>query len=143
MTTPPAFTEIAETLAFLEDWEERYGYIIELGRDLPRLEEAERIDANKVRGCASQVWLVTEHLDTPGGPVLRIRGESDALIVQGLVAVLIALYSMRPATEIAKTDALARFDELGLREHLTSQRANGLASMVARVRAEAQAIAAV
>jgi cysteine desulfuration protein SufE len=142
MSTTEAYTEIADTLTFLDDWEERYGFIIELGKQLPPLAEHERSDVNKVRGCASQVWLVSEVARTDSGPVITLRGESDAMIVQGLVAVLIALYSGRPAEEIAETDALAAFDAIGLREHLTSQRANGLASMVARVRAEAQAIAA-
>jgi cysteine desulfuration protein SufE len=142
MSTPAAYTEIAETLSFLDDWEERYGFIIELGKHLAPLAESERSEANKVRGCASQVWLVSETAPGPEGPVITLRGQSDALIVQGLVAVLIALYSGRPAAEIAETDAMAAFEDIGLREHLTSQRANGLASMVARVRAEARAVSA-
>jgi SufE protein probably involved in Fe-S center assembly len=120
---------------------DRYRYLIELGQALPRLEEAERIPANKVHGCVSQVWLVAERQDGGGAPVLSYRGESDAMIVQGLVAVLLALYSGRPANEIAATDAIALFDELGLREHLTTQRSNGLVAMVNRIRNEARAVA--
>jgi cysteine desulfuration protein SufE len=137
MPQPQAFTEIAENLSFLDDWEDRYRYLIELGEALPPLAPEERNAANKVHGCASQVWLVSEH----DGPILRYRGESDAKIVRGLVAILVALYSGRPANEIAETDALAVFDQLGLREHLSTQRANGLAAMVNRVRAEARALA--
>lgn len=139
MSETPAFTEIAENLRFLDDWEDRYRYIIELGQALSPLAESERSAANKVNGCASQVWLVSEQGDYEGEPVLRFRGESDAMIVRGLVAILVALYSGRPAREIAATDALAVFDELGLREHLSTQRANGLASMAARAQSEAQA----
>ena len=138
MPQPQAFTEIAENLSFLDDWEDRYRYLIELGEALPPLAPEERNATNKVHGCASQVWLVSER----DGPTLRYRGESDAKIVRGLVAILVALYSGRPAAEIADTDALAVFDELGLREHLSTQRANGLAAMVARIRAEARALAA-
>src|SRR5689334_3320165 len=111
MTHPAAFNEIAENLGFLDDWEDRYRYIIELGQALPPLEESERNAANKVSGCVSQVWLVSER----DGPRLSYRGESDALIVRGLVAILIALYSGRPAKEIADTDAIAIFDDMGLR----------------------------
>ena len=136
MTTPAAFQDIADNLTFLDDWEDRYRYIIELGQALPKLDESERTDANKVNGCVSQVWLVAEP-DSRSG--LRFRGESDAMIVQGLVAVLLALYSDRPAGEIAETDAIALFDELGLREHLTTQRSNGLVAMVNRIRNEARA----
>lgn len=138
MPTPAAFTEIAENLSFLDDWEDRYRYIIELGQALPPLADAEKNSATKVSGCVSQVWLVTERV----GDLLSYRGESDAAIVRGLAAILIALYSGRPAREVADTDAIKIFDELGLREHLSTQRSNGLAAMVARIRSEAQAIAA-
>src|SRR5690606_30918318 len=104
MTQPQPFQDIAENLSFLDDWEDRYRYLIELGQSLPRLEEAERNAANKVNGCMSQVWLVAEPHQVKGAPGLRFRGESDAMIVQGLVAVLLALYSDRPAIEIAETD---------------------------------------
>ncbi|WP_374627787.1 SufE family protein [Devosia sp.] len=138
MTHPQAFQDIAENLSFLEDWEDRYRYIIELGQALPPLAEHEKTPANKVHGCVSQVWLVSE------GDAARLsyRGESDAMIVRGLVAVLVALYSGRPARDIAATDAIAVFDELGLREHLTTQRSNGLVAMVNRIRSEARALAA-
>ncbi len=139
MSQPPAFAEIAENLSFLEDWEDRYRYIIELGQALPPLAEAEKSADNKVHGCVSQVWLVS---DKAGDGTLSYRGESDAMIVRGLVAVLVALYSGRPAAEIAATDAIAEFDALGLREHLTTQRSNGLVAMVNRIRGEAEALAA-
>jgi cysteine desulfuration protein SufE len=138
MPHPAAFAEIAENLSFLNDWEDRYKYIIELGQALPPLADDEKNAVNKVHGCVSQVWLVSER----EGTALRYRGESDALIVRGLVAVLISLYSGRPAREIADTDAIAIFDELGLREHLTTQRSNGLVAMVNRIRSEASALAA-
>ncbi|KFL29381.1 cysteine desufuration protein SufE [Devosia riboflavina] len=139
MTQPQPFQDIADNLSFLDDWEDRYRYLIELGQALPRLEADERVDTNKVNGCISQVWLVSEPVEADGSVSLHIRGESDAMIVQGLVAILLALYSDRPAREIAETDAIAIFDELGLREHLTAQRSNGLVAMVNRIRAEARA----
>ncbi|RUT31025.1 SufE family protein [Arsenicitalea aurantiaca] len=142
MAHPAAFQDIADNLGFLDDWEDRYRYLIELGQALPPLSETERNPANKVNGCASQVWLVSEAGEADGRKALIYRGESDAMIVRGLVAVLIALYSGRPVDEIAATDALAEFDALGLREHLTTQRANGVASMVDRIRSEARAAAA-
>mgnify|MGYP001295998676 CR=1 FL=1 len=139
MTQPQPFQDIADNLAFLDDWEDRYRYLIELGQALPKLAETERTPENKVNGCVSQVWLVAEPETIQGAPGLKFRGESDAMIVQGLVAVLLALYSDRPAREIADTDAIALFDELGLREHLTTQRSNGLVAMVNRIRNEARA----
>jgi cysteine desulfuration protein SufE len=141
MTEPQAFQDIAENLSFLDDWEDRYRYIIELGQALPKLSEAEKSAENKVHGCVSQVWLAASTGEKDGRPVLHYRGESDAMIVQGLVAVLLALYSGRPAAEIATTDAIALFDKMGLREHLTTQRSNGLVAMVNRIRNEAQALA--
>lgn len=138
MSQPAAFTEIAENLSYLDDWEDRYKYIIELGQALPPLADSEKNAATKVNGCVSQVWLVSER----AGDLLSYRGESDAVIVRGLAAILIALYSGRPAKEIAETDAIAMFDELGLREHLSTQRSNGLVAMVNRIRAEARALAA-
>lgn len=138
MPHPAAFTEIAENLSFLDDWEDRYRYIIELGQQLPPLADAEKNAATKVNGCVSQVWLVSER----AGDLLTYRGESDAMIVRGLAAILIALYSGRSPAEIAETDAIAIFDELGLREHLSTQRSNGLVAMVNRIRSEARAIAA-
>jgi len=133
MIQPQAFLDIAENLSFLDDWEDRYRYIIELGQALPPLAPEERSEANRVHGCVSQVWLVSSE----DGENLTYRGESDAMIVRGLVAILVAIYSGRPAREIAQTDAIALFDELGLREHLTTQRSNGLVAMVNRIRSEA------
>jgi cysteine desulfuration protein SufE len=135
--THSRFQKLAEDFEFLDDWEDRYRYVIELGKSLPPLEETERTDANKVRGCASQVWLVSEA--EPGKePVLRFRGDSDAHIVRGLIALLLALYSGLPARDIAAADPEAAFAKLGLREHLSSQRSNGLSAMVARIRADAE-----
>lgn len=138
MSHPQAFQDIAENLSYLDDWEDRYRYIIELGQALPPLEEAEKNAETRVHGCVSQVWLVSNH----NGAHLTYRGESDAMIVRGLVAILIALYSGRPADEIAGIDAIQIFDELHLREHLTTQRSNGLVAMVNRIRAEAKVLAA-
>ena len=138
MPHPAAFTDIADNLSYLDDWEDRYKYIIELGQALPPLADDEKTAANKVNGCVSQVWLVTER----DRDMLTYRGESDAMIVRGLAAILIALYSGRTAQEIAETDAIALFDELGLREHLSTQRSNGLVAMVNRIRSEARAAAA-
>ena len=138
MPTPATFVEISENLSFLDDWEDRYKYIIELGQKLPPLAESAKNSATKVNGCVSQVWLVTER----AGELLSYRGESDAMIVRGLAAILIALYSGRTANEIAATDAIAIFDDLGLREHLSTQRSNGLVAMVNRIRSEARALAA-
>jgi len=132
--------DIIDNFGLLEEWDDRYRYVIELGRTLPPLAEAEHTEVNKVRGCASQVWLVT-HVKPDGalGPVLSFEGDSDAHIVRGLVAILFALYSGRHAREILDIDALAIFDRIGLRENLTPQRSNGLRSMVERIRAEAKA----
>lgn len=132
--------EIIDNFALLDEWDDRYRYVIELGRELPPLPEAERTETNKVRGCTSQVWLVT-HVkpDGAGGPVLSFEGDSDAHIVRGLVAILFALYSGKAAKAILDIDAIAVFDKLGLRENLTPQRSNGLRSMVERIRADAEA----
>ena len=130
-----AFSELKDEFDLLGDWEERYRYVIELGRDLAPLSDAERSEANKVRGCASQVWLVTE----PGADeTLAFRGDSDAHIVRGLIAVLLRLYSGRDPRHILAFDAKAAFDDLGLSGALSSQRSNGLASMVARIRRDAE-----
>ncbi|HYF53186.1 MAG TPA: SufE family protein [Salinarimonas sp.] len=134
----PSIDEIIANFEFLDDWEERYRYLIELGRMLPPLPDDARTSANKVPGCASQVWLETTTAAEGGAPVLRLRGESDAHIVRGLVALLVALYSGRPADEILGTDALALFARLGLAEHLTPQRSNGVRAMVERIRADAR-----
>ena len=123
---------------FLDDWEDRYRYVIELGRALPPLPEAARTEANKVRGCASQVWLATEVNGAGAAPCLIFKGDSDAHIVRGLIAILFAIYSGRCADEIVRIDVQGVFRRLGLAEHLTPQRSNGFASMVERIRADAR-----
>lgn len=138
MTELPTLHEIRTDFEFLEDWEDRYRYLIELGRRLPPLADAERTEASKVRGCASQVWLTT-HVSSARPPVLTFSGDSDAHIVKGLVAVLFILFDARSAPDILATDAHAIFRELGLASHLTPQRSNGFASMVARIRSDAEA----
>ena len=131
---------IRSDFALLDDWEDRYRYLIELGRALTPLPDSLRTDANKVRGCASQVWLASatrrNGTDTP--PVLELQGDSDAHIVRGLIAVLFALFDGKTAEDILRTDAPAVFAELGLKEHLTPQRSNGFFSMVERIRADAR-----
>jgi cysteine desulfuration protein SufE len=139
-TMTEALDELADELDLLDDWEERYRYIIELGKTLEPLSDEERNDRNKVRGCASQVWLVTE---PQAGDRLRFRGDSDAHIVRGLVAVVLRLYSGRTRAEITEFDARAAVERLGLSEALSSQRANGLSAMVERIRREASSPATV
>jgi cysteine desulfuration protein SufE len=134
-----AFEEIAETFEFLEDWEERYRHVIELGRAMPPLEEAFRVPATKVDGCASQVWILPEIVGQGPDAVFRFRGESDAMIVRGLIAILHALYSGQPVAEVLKVDAGAELARLGLNDHLSAQRSNGLRAMVERIRALAAA----
>jgi cysteine desulfuration protein SufE len=134
----PTFDEILANFEFIDDWEERYRYIIELGKLMPQLPEEAHNDANKVQGCASQVWLETRVEQADGAPVLKLRGDSDAHIVRGLVALLIALYSGRAADDILKTDAAEIFDSLGLSEHLTPQRSNGVRAMVQRIQHDAR-----
>lgn len=134
-----ALDDLAAEFEMLGDWEERYRYVIDLGRELAPLSEAERNDANKVRGCASQVWLVTE---PQANGTLRFRGDSDAHIVRGLIAILLRLYGGRTRAEILDFDAKAAFDKLGLAGALSAQRSNGLASMVARIRRDAEREAA-
>jgi cysteine desulfuration protein SufE len=131
--------EIIDNFALLDEWDDRYRYVIELGRTLAPLDERDRNDANKVAGCASQVWLVRDvKPDGKGGPVITFTGDSDAHIVRGLIAILFALYSGKHASEIVDTDAIAVFDKLGLREHLTPQRSNGFRSMVERIKSDAR-----
>ncbi|HEY2136126.1 MAG TPA: SufE family protein [Xanthobacteraceae bacterium] len=132
--------EIIENFSLLDDWDDRYRYVIELGRGLTPLPEAARTETNKVQGCASQVWLTTEvKPDGAAGPLLSFAGDSDAHIVRGLIAILFAVYSGKPAREILSTDAVSVFEQLGLREHLTPQRSNGFRSMVERIRTDARA----
>jgi cysteine desulfuration protein SufE len=131
--------EIRDNFALLDDWDDRYRYVIELGRTLDPMPEAEHSQANKVQGCASQVWL-SRQLGRNGAdePLLNYLGDSDAHIVRGLIAILLTLYSGRTPREVLDADALAVFDELGFREHLTPQRSNGLRAMVERIRSDAR-----
>jgi cysteine desulfuration protein SufE len=132
--------DIIENFSLLEDWDDRYRYVIELGRGLPALAAHEHSDANKVQGCASQVWLATSVApDGTSGPVLSFLGDSDAHIVRGLIAILLLVYSGKHAKDILSTDAVALFERLGLREHLTPQRSNGFRSMVERIKSDARA----
>ncbi|MEO0911557.1 MAG: SufE family protein [Pseudomonadota bacterium] len=132
--TDARFDEIAGNFEFLEDWEDRYRYVIELGKEMPELAAALRVDATKVEGCASQVWIVPE-IDGHGPSAqLSFQGDSDAMIVRGLIAILITLYSGKSASEILSIDPEAAFKRLGLSGHLSAQRSNGLRAMVARIR---------
>jgi cysteine desulfuration protein SufE len=130
----PAFEDIAETFAFLTDWEDRYREVIDLGRAMEPMPEALKVPATKVTGCASQVWLHPE----PQGDTFAFKGDSDATIVRGLIAILKALYTGVPLTEVEKVDAAAELARLGLDSHLSSQRSNGVKAMVQRIRESAQ-----
>lgn len=130
--------DLLSDFALLDDWEDRYRYVIELGRGLEPIDEDARTDANKVRGCASQVWLQTTVEHGADDPKLVFIGDSDAHIVRGLIAILFDVYSGRRASEILKLDALDIFRRLGLHEHLTPQRSNGFAAMVERIRTDAR-----
>jgi len=136
--------EIIADFSLLTDWDDRYRYVIELGRALAPLGADAHNEVNKVQGCASQVWLATSvEPNGAAGPVLTFEGDSDAHIVRGLIAILFIVYSGKPAREILDTDAVALFERLGLREHLTPQRSNGFRAMVERIKADARgAIAA-
>lgn len=129
-----AFEEIAETFEFLDDWEDRYRHVIDMGKAMEPLDEALRVPATKVNGCASQVWLVPEIDGIGPDAVISFRGDSDAMIVRGLIAILIALYGGLSAREVLAVDAAAELGRLGLNDHLSSQRSNGLRAMVQRVR---------
>jgi cysteine desulfuration protein SufE len=136
----PDIDEIIDNFSVLDDWDDRYRYLIELGRDLSPLPPAAHSDVNKVQGCASQVWLDTAvRPNGAGGPILIFAGDSDAHIVRGLIAILFAIFSGRHAKDILVLDALALFERMGLREHLTPQRSNGFRSMVERIRSDARA----
>lgn len=137
----PAFEDLAETFAFLDDWEDRYRHVIELGKAMPPLDAAFRVPATKVEGCASQVWLLPRIEGQ--GPAARFdfQGESDAMIVRGLIAVLHALYSGLTVAEVGRVDAPAELARLGLDQHLSSQRSNGVRAMVERIGLLAQAAA--
>jgi cysteine desulfuration protein SufE len=132
--------EIIDNFSVLDDWDDRYRYLIELGRELPPLPTEAHNDANKVQGCASQVWLdTTVRPNGASGPILTFVGDSDAHIVRGLIAILFATYSGKAAQDILGADAVALFERLGLKEHLTPQRSNGFRSMVERIRSDAHA----
>ena len=129
------FEDLVETFEFLDDWEDRYRHVIDMGKAMPPLEDALRVPATKVDGCASQVWLVPQIKDG----TFTFRGESDAMIVRGLIAVLLALYNNQPVADVVKTDAVAELGRLGLNDHLSAQRSNGLRAMVDRSRETAAA----
>ena len=134
-----AIAELLSDSEVLDDWEDRYKHVIELGWDLPPLPEQDHSPENKVKGCASQVWI-TSHVEGPAAdPVLRFLGDSDALIVKGLIAIAFMIYSGKPAREILATDAGEILGKLGLSGHLTQQRSNGFASMIQRIKSDAQA----
>jgi cysteine desulfuration protein SufE len=136
MTT--TIDEIRDNFELLDEWDDRYRYVIELGRTLEPMPEGEHSAANKVNGCVSQVWLQKLVDRDDGAPVLKYRGDSDAHIVRGLVAIVLSLYSGRTPQQILATDAIAVFDEFGFRDHLTPQRSNGLRSMVERIKTDAK-----
>jgi len=131
--------ELLDDFEFLDDWEDRYRYVIELGRQLAPLAPEDKTPANKVNGCASQVWLATKINSSPAHkPVLTFIGDSDAHIVRGLISILFIIFSGKPADEIASLDVKKIFNQIGLDEHLSPQRSNGLISMVARIKSDAQ-----
>lgn len=132
-----AIDEIIENFSFIDDWEERYRYVIELGRDLDAFPAEDMTDANKVQGCVSQVWLTSEVSGDPSNPVLTFQGDSDAHIVKGLVAIALATFSGKKAQDIIATDAEEIFNQIGLRDHLTPQRSNGLSAMIDRIKSDA------
>ncbi len=133
--------QITSDFELLDEWEDKYRYVIELGRMLAPMDESDRTEANKVRGCASQVWLATSVEPGIGGEArLAFTGDSDAHIVKGLIAILLSIHSGKTAAEIAATDALAVFAGLGLQDHLSQQRSNGLASMAQRIKRDAAAV---
>jgi cysteine desulfuration protein SufE len=138
----PAFDEIAETFDFLDDWEDRYRHVIDMGKAFAPMDEAFKVPATKVQGCASQVWIQPNITGTGPGARFDFQGDSDAMIVKGLIAVLHALYAGLTVAEVIKVDAPAELARLGLNEHLSSQRSNGLTSMVERIRKVAAEAAA-
>ena len=127
------FQDIIETFEFLDDWEDRYRHVIELGKDMPALEDAFRVDATKVDGCASQVWIVPRIEGKGADGVFTFTGESDAMIVRGLIAILSALYNGQTLQQVVDIDASRAFAQLGLDQHLSAQRSNGLRAMIARI----------
>ena len=137
------FDQLREDFAYLDDWEDRYKHVIELGRALPDMPAALKTPATKVMGCASQVWIHSRVIDTPEGRKLALQGDSDALIVKGLIAIAFMIYAPQTVDKIVHLDAVPLFAELGLKDHLTPQRSNGLASMVARIKADARSASAI
>ena len=135
MTYPANIQDMIDDFAFLDDWEDRYMHVIDLGKGLPPLPDAARTEENKVKGCASQVWLVSDKT----GEIWTFAGDSDAHIVKGLVAIVLEIFSGRSAAEITALDANEILSKLGLAEHLSAQRSNGLAAMIGRIKAEAAA----
>jgi cysteine desulfuration protein SufE len=129
--------QLREDFSYLDDWEDRYKHVIELGKALPAMPEALKTAATKVNGCASQVWIYSKIKDTPEGRKLELVGDSDALIVKGLIAIAFMIYAPLSVDEIKSLDAVPIFSDLGLKDHLTPQRSNGLASMVARIKSDA------
>ncbi|MEM9840089.1 MAG: SufE family protein [Pseudomonadota bacterium] len=129
----PSFDEIADDFAFIDDWDEKYRYLIDLGRRLPPLTDEERTEDTRVRGCASQVWLVFDET----GEKVTFRGDSDAAIVKGLVALMISLFSGQEKSAVAALNAEEKLAEIDLKEHITPQRSNGVVSMIKRIKAEA------
>jgi cysteine desulfuration protein SufE len=139
MTYPAHIQSIIEDFSFMDDWEDRYTHVIDLGKDLAALSPDERNDTARVKGCVSQVWLVQD-IDETGQGRLFYRGDSDAHIVKGLVAIMIEIFSGQTAEAIIETDINAIMKKLGLAEHLSSQRSNGLKAMIARIQQDAQAL---
>lgn len=137
--TLPSIDEVTEAFSLIDDWEERYRYVIELGKALPPLRPDQRTEDNRVKGCASNVWVVTHVRDPGPDAVLTFEGESDAHIVKGLVALTLAFYSGRPARDILASDAFELFRSFGFEQHLTPQRSNGVRAMIERIRADARA----
>jgi cysteine desulfuration protein SufE len=136
----PTIEQIKKDFLYLDDWEDRYKYVIELGRELPPFDEAYRTEQNKVRGCVSQVWLQSFVSNEGGQRRISFVGDSDALIVRGLIAIALAIYSGKSAEAIDKTDAAPLLKELKLVEHLSPQRSNGFAALISRMRADAQSL---
>ena len=136
-----AFEELAETFEFLDDWEDRYRHVIDMGKAMPDLEPAYQVAATKVDGCASQVWLLPQITGQGPDAVFTFRGTSDAMIVRGLIAVLVTLYNGLAVRAVLDIDPVAELSRLGLNDHLSAQRSNGLRAMVQRIRETAAAAA--
>jgi cysteine desulfuration protein SufE len=135
-----SFAQILEDFSYLDEWEDRYRHVIELGKALPPLHEALKTPATKVSGCASQVWIHATARPTDKGLAISLVGDSDALIVKGLMAIVFAMFAPLTAAEIVAYDAAGQLAKLGLAEHLTPQRSNGLAAMVRRIKSDAAAL---